>query len=208
MFRRRDLPLTAPEVSAAHATVGAGKLIVTSSEDSGAGSLRDAVATASADPSIESIRIGAGVGVIAPLCPIVYRGAQLIDFDGASRTIDASAAGGTGLTFIAHQRVRVRNVAVVNVADVGVAVLVPTTASGVVSIDLDIVTVSGNAGNGVLINDRRSTSRTPTPPRTPDRMRRSTRRSAPSAPCRTPSARSTAMASASTRAGPRTWRSA
>lgn len=128
--------------------------VVTTSADAGAGSLRAAVEDANADPSIGLILISSGAGEIAPLSPIVYTGEQAIRFDGGGRVIDASAVVGNGLTFAAHRAVTVRNLTVKGASDVGIAVLVPTAASGTVVVSLDNVTVTGNGGHGVLINDQ------------------------------------------------------
>ncbi len=153
---RNPLAPTALETASLAAGTGgtARKLVVTTAEDEGAGSLRAAIAEANADTMVRAIKLGEGLGRISPASPIVYTGRQPLYFDGGNQVIDGSASAGNGLTLTAARSIIVRNIAIEDAADVGLALLVPADAEGVVQISLEGVRAQGNGGHGILINDQ------------------------------------------------------
>src|SRR5688572_16358928 len=92
-------------VVALTATIGAraqgpsGQVFVTNSSDSGAGSFRDAVQQANANPNITRIHFLGRVSTINLLSTVEFTGTQDLTIDGNAATLDGSAMGLAGPAF-------------------------------------------------------------------------------------------------------------
>jgi len=138
-------------------TLATASVGVTSAADAGPGSLRAAVAAASADPVVTRIQLAPGLGTIALAQPIAYTGTQPLAIHGAGAAIDASglpAGAEAALVADATAGIAIRDLAISGSPGAGLTVKVPSAATGTVTVDLDRVTIAGNAGHGVLINDQ------------------------------------------------------
>lgn len=136
-------------------SVGAGAIaIVTHDYDAGKGSLRDAIAQANADSRIVRIEFKPQSRTVNLNSSIIFTGKQALTIIGKNATLDAANAGGSALIATGGGNLRIEALTVQNAAGEGIAVEVPATATGVLSVTLDRVTVLGNAGHGVLINDQ------------------------------------------------------
>jgi hypothetical protein len=141
-----------PELAEGHASVQ-----VTNSNDDGPGSFRAAVAAANARTSVREITFQRLSDPIALLQPVVYTGGQALAIRGNDAVVDGAglaadvagalvATGGSDLT-LASLTVR-------NSPQQGVAVQVPADATGTLRYELSDLTITGNQGHGVLINDQ------------------------------------------------------
>ena len=156
-----DAVPTAPASPRAAAHAGAG-IRVTTAADDGAGSLRAAIASANADPSIGAIRVERGVGAIALRSPIVFTGAQALTIDGGGATLagdalpDASQDPATDAALVANGGgdLTVRDLTIRGSRGSGLIVDVPGGRTGAVTITLDDLRVEHSRRHGVLVNDQ------------------------------------------------------
>ena len=136
-----------------HASSGA--VLVSNDNDAGPGSFRDAVAQANADPGVAHIQFTGRVSVIALQQTVVYTGTQPLTINGNSATIDGSGlAGGAAFLSTGGGDLAVSRLTVRNAPAEGIAVEVPSTATGTLHVSLFRVEIRGNRGHGVLVNDQ------------------------------------------------------
>ena len=135
---------------------------VTTAGDRGAGTLRAALETASADPHPSLIRIAPGLGDIILDAPLVYSGATPLAVDGGGAVLFASglvidgaspalrgalvANGGGDLTL--------RDLTIRGSTGIGLLVSVPPARRGEITVTLERVTVEDCRLHGVLVNDQ------------------------------------------------------
>ena len=133
-----------------------GQVFVTNSSDSGAGSFRDAVQQANADPNLARIHFLGRVSAVNLQSTVEFTGAQDLTIDGNAATLDGSAMVLVGPAFRATGGgdLRVSNLTVRDSPAEGIAVEVPADATGTVSVSLFKVDVINNQGHGVLVNDQ------------------------------------------------------
>lgn len=134
---------------------------VTSSADSGVGSLRSALEAAASDSRVHRITLRTGLEPIALDSPLVYRGSQRLQLDGRGVVLDGSRLTDTTLSagnaaFVADggSDLGIRNLVVRGAAGSGIAVLVPASRSGRVTLELDQVVAERNGHHGIVVNDQ------------------------------------------------------
>lgn len=127
---------------------------VTSELDGGAGSLREAVMAANADPSITVIRLANGVGTISLSSPLVYSGAQPLRIDGAGAVVDASGCDCDAFVADGGGDLVLRRLTIRDAGRSGVVVRVPGSASGTIQVRLHEVTLQGNGLFGLHVDDQ------------------------------------------------------
>jgi hypothetical protein len=129
--------------------------LVSNSNNSGPGSFRAAVLEANGDPGITRIQFTGGVGVVTLQQTVVFTGAQGLTIAGAGATLDGTrvasgpaflATGGGDLTLF--------HLAVQHAPTEGIAIAVPSSATGTVRVELINLDILDNGGHGVLVNDQ------------------------------------------------------
>ena len=148
---------TAPREAGSGAAV-----MVSSSADAGAGSLRAAIEVANADPSVRIIHLSGAIGPIGLQTPLVYSGAQALRIHGSGTVIDAnavpdgSATPATNAALVANGGgdLTVHDLTVRGSTGVGILVDVPDAQTGTIEVTLQSVTVEGSVLHGVLVNDQ------------------------------------------------------
>lgn len=128
--------------------------VVRSTADDGPGTLRAALARANASTDVRVIQFVEGLGTIRLSSPLEYRGTQPLAIHGVDAVIDAAGSGDDALRATATSSLTITQLTVQNAAQEGIELAVPATATGVVHLVLDGVTVRGNKGHGVLVNDQ------------------------------------------------------
>jgi hypothetical protein len=144
-----DLP-----AEARAAVIATGDVIVANSNSAGAGSFRDAVEQANADPSIETIAFDPSVSTINLESGVLFTGTQDLTIHGNHATIDGAGAGGAAFTATGGGDLTLIALTVRNAPDEGVHVEVPGSATGTITVSLSDVDIIGNAGHGVPVNDQ------------------------------------------------------
>ena len=127
----------------------AGAARVTSASDSGPGSFRAAVGLANADSSVGSIVFVGNLEPIALTEPVVYTGSQSLGIVG-----NGAVLVGEGFRAETGGDLAVIGLTVRDAPGEGLAYELPASASGTKQVSLNGVTVSGNDGHGVLIDDQ------------------------------------------------------
>jgi hypothetical protein len=147
--------LTLGQTTTRTLVASSGAVRVTNSNDAGPGSFRDAIAQASADPGVTHIQFTGRVAVIALQQSVTFTGAQALTINGNGAVIDASGVA-QGAAFLATGGgdLAVSRLAVRNGPAEGIAVEVPSGATGTLYVSLFRVEISGNLGHGVLVNDQ------------------------------------------------------
>ena len=151
------LPMTTVPTTAASADT----VVVTKSHNSGAGSFRDAIDQANGNPAITRVQFRAGLPTVFLGSTVVFSGLQDLTIDGNGATLDGAGTGGVAFSVIGGGDLAVSNLTVRNAAAEGIAVELPESATGTVSVLLFNVSVINNAGHGILINDQNNPT---TPP--------------------------------------------
>ena len=138
------------------------QVFVTNSNDSGAGSFREAILQANADPQIARVLFEGRVTSIRLITPVQFVGGQDLAIDGNSATLDGSALASASAAFIATGGgdLAISSLTVRDTPGEGIAVEVPAGATGTLSVSLFKVDIIDNAGHGVLINDQEDPSTT------------------------------------------------
>lgn len=144
-----DAPPNLP-VSAAPAHVAS----VTNNGDAGPGSFRDAVALASADAGIRTIRFEAGVGTVAILSAVTFSGSQDLSIEGSGAVIDGSGAAADAFVVTGGGSLSLDRITVQGAPEDGVSIDVPGDATGVIEITLDRVTIQDNGRYGLHVDDQ------------------------------------------------------
>lgn len=160
-----DVPSTNPLGPASSrfaggATIVTGDVIVTNSNDAGAGSFRDAINQANGDASITSIGFLPEVNTIHLQSGIVFSGTQDLTINANHAAIDASGAGAGVSAFVASGGgdLAFLKLNVSNATGQGIEVQVPASATGTIRVALTNVHISGNAGHGFLVDDQLNNS--------------------------------------------------
>jgi len=147
-----------PDLPATAAVIATGDVIVANANTAGAGSFRDAVEQANADPSIQSIAFEPSVNTINLQSGVLFTGTQDLTIHGNHATIDGAAAGGAAFTATGGGDLTVIALTIRNAPGEGVRVEVPASATGTITVSLSDVHILANAGHGVLVNDQEDPS--------------------------------------------------
>jgi len=151
------LALGQTTIRTTHASSGA--VLVSTNLDSGAGSFRDAIDQANADPGVTHVQFTGGVSTIALLQSVVFTGPQALTINGNGAVLDGSGIA-LGAAFLATGGgdLAVARLGVRNGPAEGITVEVPPAASGTIHVSLFRVEILNNLGHGVLINDQEDSS--------------------------------------------------
>jgi hypothetical protein len=152
--------------AATPSATGSRTVVVTNARDSGPGSFRHAIARANADPGITHVVVTGHVGAIRLQSTVFFSGPQDLAINGTNATLDGAAAGGPALYVDGGGDLSVSSLTVQNAPGDGIVYQVPGGATGTVHLVLFNVTIRGNGGHGVLVNDQVD-STTPEPPLPP-----------------------------------------
>ena len=129
--------------------------VVTNGNNSGPGSFRAAVNEASGDSGITTIRFRGSVDVVALQQTVIFTGAQDLTIAGTGATLDgANIASGPAFLATGGGDLTVFNLTVRNAPGEGLAIEVPSSATGTVRVELINLDVLNNGGHGVLVNDQ------------------------------------------------------
>jgi hypothetical protein len=145
---------------AAAVSLHAEEIDVTSAEDAGPGSFRAAIEVASRRAGVDAVRFAPGLSVVLD-APVVYTGAQPLLLEGRGASVAGRAGAtpaptwGAGL-FVSRggADLEIRALAFRDSFDNGVAVLVPSTATGVVRVALHEVVIEGSRFHGLFVDDQ------------------------------------------------------
>ncbi len=137
-------------------------VLVTNSNDSGAGSFRRAAERASDDSSIGTIVFRVGLAPIALASPVVYDGVQSLSVLGAGAVLK-----GGGFRTLTPGNLSVAALTIRDVGDHGLVYEVPGDASGTKKVSLVGVRILNNGGHGVLVDDQVNPETPDTDPPTP-----------------------------------------
>ncbi len=131
-------------------------LTVTTIQDSGLGSLRNAVAQASASGTSSLIRFVPEIEQIHLQSPIVYSGSDPLLIDGGSTRVvlDASGVSGDALVANGGGDLTLLRLQIQNASSNGVRVDVPADQTGEIQIGLAAVTLLGQGEFGLLVEDQ------------------------------------------------------
>jgi len=141
-----------PEAPAA--AIVTGDVLVANSNSAGAGSFRNAVEQANADPSIQTIAFDPSVSTINLQSGVLFTGTQDLTIHGNHATIDGAGAGGAAFTVTGGGDLTLIALTVRNAPGEGVRVEVPASATGTLTVSLSAVDIIDNASHGVLVNDQ------------------------------------------------------
>lgn len=146
----------APLSTGVDAKIVAGDVVVTNSNDAGAGSFRDAITQANSDAAIASIAFLPGVNTINLQSGIVFSGTQDLTINANHATLDAFGAGAGVSGFVANGGgdLEIVGLTVKNAGGQGVDVQVPGGSTGTVRVVLNDVDIIGNAGHGFMVDDQ------------------------------------------------------
>ncbi len=133
---------------------------VTSSADSGEGTLRAALAAAGADPRIGRIGVRKGLQPVVLESPLTYAGSQALEIDGHGAVLEGRLLTDTTLSPTNGALVAsgggdlsVRDLVVRGAGGSGIVVIVPASRAGRIRVTLDRVVLEDNGHHGVLVND-------------------------------------------------------
>jgi hypothetical protein len=130
-------------------------IVVSSADDAGPGSWRDAVERANADASIGRIQFAGSGWTVALSTTVEFTGPQDLAVDGNRVTLDGSGmTAGPALRVTGGGALRLTALAVRHSPGDGVAVDVPSSAAGTIHVSLHEVQITDNDGHGVVINDQ------------------------------------------------------
>jgi len=144
----------APLSAGTDASIVAGDIVVTNSDDSGPGSFRDAIAQANSNAAIATIAFAPGVNTIFLASGITYSGPQDLIINANHATLDASGAGGTAFLADGGGDLKLIGLTVKNADGEGVSVQVPLAATGTIRVALENVDIIANKRHGFLVNDQ------------------------------------------------------
>jgi hypothetical protein len=144
----------AAEANAAVATRQNGFVDVVNDDDDGKGSFRWAIDQANADPSIERIEFRGQAGTVNLTSTVTYAGTQPLTIEGKDAVLDGANAGGPAFAATGGANLTLSHLTVQSAPAEGIAVEIPSNASGTISVRLNDVTVADNKGHGVLVNDQ------------------------------------------------------
>ena len=127
---------------------------VGNASDSGPGSFRAAIDRANADSAVTTIQFIGRVSTIALQQTVWFNGPQNLTINGTGAILDGTNADGPAFRTTAGGDLTVVNLTVRNAPAEGIAVEVPSSATGTVRVNLRDVAIIDNAGHGVLVNDQ------------------------------------------------------
>jgi hypothetical protein len=135
--------------------VSPGTAVVTAPGDAGAGTLRDALLAASADPAIRTIKFAPGIGTVSLTTPLLFNGTQALEIDGEGATIEGpDCAGCAALVVNGAGGLTLQRLTVNGAGGNGVTLNVPADAVGVVEVRLVDAAVRDNGLHGLLVEDQ------------------------------------------------------
>ena len=155
-----DVPTT-PRLSSdatASGTIVSADVMVTNSNDGGAGSFRDAISQANGNASIATIGFLPGVSTIQLQSTVTYTGTQDLTINANHATLDGSSAGGSAFVASGGGDLTLIGLTVANASGQGVEVQVPASATGTMRVALTDVKITGNAGHGFMVDDQLNNS--------------------------------------------------
>ncbi len=129
-------------------------VFVVNANDAGPGSFRAAVDRANASSAVTTIQFLGRVSSIALQQTVWFNGPQNLTINGAGAIVDGSNADGAAFRTTGGGDLTVVNLTVRNAPAEGIAVEVPSSATGTVRVKLLDVAIIDNAGHGVLVNDQ------------------------------------------------------
>jgi hypothetical protein len=134
----------------------AGVVRVTSANPIGPGSFHWAIDRANRTPAIGRIVFAERLGTIGLTRRIEFRGTQdlVIEGSGAVLTGEKLDGGSTALRLGGGGNVTIRKLTVRNAPAEGITIDIPAGSTGTKRVTLHAVTVAGNQGHGVLVNDQ------------------------------------------------------
>lgn len=155
-----DTP-TSPELDVDSVPTAEARVRVNSTAPDGAGSLREALAAAEADRSINRIQLPGGT--IELDAPLTFAGVQNLKIDGNGTVLDFEGLGEfefgrDGIVFTGGGNVRVSDLTIRNAPGNGMVVVVPADARGTLQVDLRNTVVAGNGLHGVWVDDQTNNS--------------------------------------------------
>lgn len=136
-------------------------VMVTNGADSGAGSFRSAVATASSNSAVHEIAFAPDL-VVSLASDVVYTGSQDLEIVGNTTVINGDAAPGAstwdGGLFVSRSSasIYISNVTFENSHNNGIGVFLPKASTGTVSVTLQGVSVVGAKFHGVFVDGQAS----------------------------------------------------
>lgn len=129
-------------------------VVVTNARDAGAGSFRAAIDAANTNPRITIVQFRGGVRTISLRATVWFTGTQDLTIQGSGATLNGAAAAGAAFRSSGGGDLTIANLTVRNAPAEGIAVEVPTSATGTVRVVLSGVEIADNKGHGVLVNDQ------------------------------------------------------
>lgn len=150
-----------PELDGTEVPTAEARVRVNSTGSDGAGSLREALAEAESNRSINRIELPGGTIEVDE--PLTFAGSQNLKIEGNGTVLDFSglgefAFGRDGLVFTGGGNVRVSDLTIRNAPGNGMVVLVPADARGTIQVDLRDTRVAGNGLHGVWVDDQTNNS--------------------------------------------------
>ena len=127
---------------------------VANASDSGPGSFRAAIDRANANSAVTTIQFIGRVSTIALQQTVWFNGPQNLTINGTGAILDGTNADGPAFRTTGGGDLTVVNLTVRNAPAEGIAVEVPSSATGTVRVKLRDVAIIDNAGHGVLVNDQ------------------------------------------------------
>ena len=122
--------------------------------DSGPGSFRAAIDRANANSAVTTIQFIGRVSTIALQQTVWFNGPQNLTINGTGAILDGTNADGPAFRTTGGGDLTVVNLTVRNAPAEGIAIEVPSSATGTVRVKLRDVEIIDNAGHGVLVNDQ------------------------------------------------------
>jgi hypothetical protein len=127
-------------------------LLVENNDDEGEGSLRAALEAASADPAVNSIQVGTGLGTVSIASSLEYTGDQPLRIVGNGLVIDGGGCGCDLLVASGGADLDLFDLTLKN-GNRGLSVPVPGSVTGRMVVRLVRVTVEDNDGHGVYVGE-------------------------------------------------------
>ena len=129
-------------------------VFVVNANDAGPGSFRAAIDRANASSAVTTIQFIGRVSTIALQQTVWFNGPQNLTINGAGAIVDGRNADGPAFRTTGGGDLTVVKLTVRNAPAEGIAVEVPSSATGTVRVELLDVAIIDNAGHGVLVNDQ------------------------------------------------------
>jgi hypothetical protein len=146
----------APSENASQSLFSSGTVVVSNTNDDGAGSFRKAIETANGNTSIKRIEFLPRLSTIKLASTVAYTGAQELSIDGNGTTIDGSTLPANATAFLANGggNLSLMSLTVRKAPAEGVTVQVPASRTGTIKVTMLDLQILDNKGHGVLVNDQ------------------------------------------------------